>query len=43
MVHWFAHLLGRLIFDRSYYFEDGVWKSDDPLITCKRCGRYVNL
>lgn len=46
MIHWFAHLLGKIIFDRSWYWVDdhgGGWMSDDPLITCKRCGKYVNL
>lgn len=31
MVHWFAHLIGRIIF----------WR--DPFFWCKRCGKYVNL
>ncbi len=31
MVHWFAHLIGRVVF------------RDDPFFWCKRCGKYVNL
>ncbi len=43
MAHWFAHLLGRVVFRRTYLWVNDVWLSHDPLITCKRCGTYVNL
>lgn len=31
MIHWFAHLIGRVLFN------------EDPILRCKRCGKYVNI